>query len=730
MSVQNHHRQKIISESQHLYEHGLFEFPYSNPSLPGNVLNSEQALDYVFEILYPKMRGKVLTPADLPTGIDTPNIGDIVPTVGDQRVVVDDGDGKEAIYMWGKWDGQATEQWNKIADMDWGEGTVISGLLDQTQYLYPRKYGNTDYDPITELPLLGKESGQHYYGGDLANQNLTLHANNGDDPAVHTGFVQVDDDFRPLGDLEHDLGTVFDRWKEVHAGTIILRGANNNPLTITSDDTRAYITAQEFDISFGFNNLVTTGRLESYQAEIKDQVLIYSGTGADNLTINPPVNSLPGTPATITSSSGVIRFLLNDLHNIDEVRAESLHAGTGNGIHLSAGLITDDSGAISFDNENLTTTGTLSAGAITGTELNIDNINIDGNTISNSLLDDDINIAANGTGVINLLHKVVGLSADWTGDTVIVGSLKVDNVTINGSSIDSTGTFITTNSSFGPVGNLQMGTLGQPWQFGHFLQLRDTNSNVFSVNELTQLRSCMYRDLARTQPAQAGDAIFYDFINKVYLASAPDSEIAHASLSGLTTGDAGHTQFALLAGRTGGQTILGGILVTKELVLGPNAVTGATLAVGVAEVYPSADGTYDLGKAGNSFDDLYIKGEGIGLRLQNDTTVNIAAAASATTIGRVWYSTTDSFVYVDLGGTAKKIGQNSYNAVKTNIELGSAITVSADIDDARNAIWQLTDIANADEILGVQITKTATTVTITTDIPLPAGSYRLLGIEL
>lgn len=714
MSVQNHHRQKIISEAQHLYVHGLSDFAYSNPALPDEVQNLEQTINYIFSILYPKMRGKVAVTADLPTGVDTPNLGDLPPVVGDQRVVTDDGDGNEAIYMWSKWDGQAAEQWNKIADLDWGEGTVISGLLDQTQYLYPRKYGNTDYDPITELALLGKDSGQHYYGGDLANQNLTLHANNGDDPLVHTGFVQVDDDFRPFEDLTYDCGKATERWKTGYFGTLVIGTAT---MTITSGVGGGLITDSTGIISFEDENLSTTGTLASGIATITGSAIITDG-----------VESLTLTEATILSSTGAISFGDENLSTTG-----TLAAGVTtilSDLILGSGSITSVSGAISFGDENLSTTGTLSAGAITGTELNIDNINIDGNTISNSLLDDDINIAANGTGVINLLHKVVGLSADWTGDTVIVGSLKVDNVTINGSSIDSTGTFITTNSSFGPVGNLQMGTLGQPWQFGHFLQLRDTNSNVFSVNELTQLRSCMYRDLARTQPAQAGDAIFYDFINKVYLASAPDSEIAHASLSGLTTGDAGHTQFALLAGRTGGQTILGGILVTKELVLGPNAVTGATLAVGVAEVYPSADGTYDLGKAGNSFDDLYIKGEGIGLRLQNDTTANIAAAASATTIGRVWYSTTDSFVYVDLGGTAKKIGQNSYNAVKTNIELGSAITVSADIDDARNAIWQLTDIANSDEILGVQITKTATTVTITTDIPLPAGNYRLLGIEL
>ena len=60
---------------------------------------------------------------------------------------------------------------------------------------------------------------------------------------------------------------------------------------------------------------------------------------------------------------------------------------TGN-LVLANGSITDTSGAISFGNENLTTTGTLNAGAITGTSITgsgathtLGTIEISGNTI-------------------------------------------------------------------------------------------------------------------------------------------------------------------------------------------------------------------------------------------------------------------------------------------------------------------------------------------------------------
>jgi len=69
------------------------------------------------------------------------------------------------------------------------------------------------------------------------------------------------------------------------------------------------------------------------------------------------------------------------------------------------------------------------------------------------------------------------------------------------------------------------------------------------MTEVMALRNNLFRDAARTQAVQAGDSLFYDAVSGTWLASTPDTEITHSGLSGLTTGDAGHTQFALLAGR-------------------------------------------------------------------------------------------------------------------------------------------------------------------------------------
>ena len=91
------------------------------------------------------------------------------------------------------------------------------------------------------------------------------------------------------------------------------------------------------------------------------------------------------------------------------------------------------------------------------------------------------------------------------------------------------------------------------------------------MDTMLSLRSALYRDSAQTTPAQSGDTLFYDSGSGTFLASTPDSEVNHTTISGLDTGDAGHTQFAMLAGRTGGQSLFGSTDPSGELTLGGTA---------------------------------------------------------------------------------------------------------------------------------------------------------------
>lgn len=62
------------------------------------------------------------------------------------------------------------------------------------------------------------------------------------------------------------------------------------------------------------------------------------------------------------------------------------------------------------------------------------------------------------------------------------------------------------------------------------------------------------------------DFTYSDAGNSITVAVIPGG-VSHPLLGGLTASDAGHTQFALLAGRTGGQTLKGGVDASENLTL-------------------------------------------------------------------------------------------------------------------------------------------------------------------
>ena len=104
--------------------------------------------------------------------------------------------------------------------------------------------------------------------------------------------------------------------------------------------------------------------------------------GGDTLSFLGTTNEIE---AVVSATDTVTIGLPNAVSITTSVTAPTL--STGN-MSLTNGSITDSSGAISFGNENLTTTGTLNAGAITGTSITgsgathtLGTIEISGNTI-------------------------------------------------------------------------------------------------------------------------------------------------------------------------------------------------------------------------------------------------------------------------------------------------------------------------------------------------------------
>lgn len=703
--MEEHSRFAIWNQSQHPYRHSPTEFLYINPALPG-VTNMESALNWILAVLYPQSKPDVATPGDLPGAGNA---------INDYRVVRDDGDGKAASYRWEKREGEVSASWHKVYDMDWGVDAVLSHFINQTQDMYVFKLGSDDRDP-TGAYLTGKDAGQIIFGGASANTHLTLCANSGDDTGAQTGFIQLYGHTRPYDNAAYDLGTSAEKFRDLYlsrkayVGTMGLEGG--------------LITDSSGAISFDNENLSTTGTI----------------TGSSVLAGTATL-----TGGSLTDSSGAFSFGDENLSTSGTLNSGSHTIGN---LVLASAQITNSTGTISFDDENLVTTGNLSGTQGIFGQVNVDNLRLDGNTISSTDANGNILLVPNGTGVVDVQKAMTTLAITATGIVSVTGQLNADNIRLDGNTISSTdadGSITLAPNGTGnvilskvlyPATNLDLGKALNPFKDFFLSGSLNDGTNGISIGTLLSFRRSLFRDIAQTQPAQNGDVLFYNSASGVWLASSPDTEIDHGTLTGLTDDD--HSQYLLLAGRTGGQTIIGGTDAGNDLSLEStsHATKGSVLTKSTFSPFTDASysGTWsgtDLGSSLKRFRDIYTKGELKGLRFENFVSSGLPAS-SAANVGRVIYETDTKKLKVDDGSAFRVAGVSKY---ASDISFDGIVTtknvdVSANIQDARNAIIQLLDNANDFERIHCTIKATSTSnVRIQTTPALPAGSYRLIVIE-
>lgn len=703
----NHHRFQIWNQNQHPFVHSMSDFGYANPNLPG-ITNMQGALDYLVAVIYPNAKAAVATPADLPL---TGN------TVGDYRVVNDDGDGRSAGYRWEQREGEAEASWHKIYDVDWSTDSILSAWQNQTLGFYVQKIGHDDADE-TGTPITGLFAGQRVYGGASPNTNLTLSANSGDGAGPQTGFVQVTDHFRPATDNELSLGTTDERWMsvwahEVNVGTMSLSGGS--------------LTDSSGDISMGTTNLNTQGAL---------------GVGTTSIS---GVGQIFDTTGTIDFDTTDIRTL-GDVYANSVVLTSGLDLPSGSRIAdftFTNGNIDCDTTSVNLNDLSFTTTGVLYAGDL----YLMNNLYLYDNNIQTTVIDSSLNISANGIGKIIFGSEVLTANQVTVSNAPLIvsgaaGYFEAGSIKIQNNTISSTGTNITISP-----GNFVLGvgativpatddvrSFGNPffrWRNLFLTQSINDGTDAIYIVDLMKLKDANYRDSSRSQFAQVGDSLFWD--GNQWLASSPDTEIDHSTIGGLTDGDAGHTQFALLQGRSGGQELRGGAFPSESLVLDSTSDSTKGFIEAKSTIRPFTDAAYsaqwfgtDLGASANRWRDIHLAGEIKGARVEN---VNILPAASSQKLGRLYYLTTDQNIYVDIGTTVKQVGGSRvyYETSWNGTDLVKDVTVAG--VDARFAIWQLKDNSNDFENMYVSIKATsATNVRITVGSPLPAGTYRLVGV--
>lgn len=698
MSQYEHSRNRVVNQLQHPLKHTLAEFIFSHPALPANLANLDAALTWLFDAVYPQTKAPVANVAALPA---------VSNTIGDQRVVQDDGDGKAALYKWAQYDGEATPSWHKIMDVDWSVDSILSEMVNRTQPHFVLKKGNDDTDE-TGTVIAGILSGQIIFGGASANTNLTLFANNGD-PSGNTGFIQLGDNTSPLVDDAFSLGEVTRRFSDIYS-TI----AHIGSITISDSS----IVDANGAIDFFDNELTTTGACAFGDVDIAADIHISTGS--------------------IISTANAISFGSTTLSTLGDVIANSFLAGSD--LTITTGSITSLSGNISFDDENLITTGDITADILNSNSINVGSLIISADTISAVGANNNVRLVATGLGNIYMDSPIITLSQNVTGTVAIGGLLTIDNLLLDNGTITSNIDFtldagvnnliIASKLIPSVTATQDIGSSTKRFKDLYLSGALKDGTNAFTMADLMSLRSTVYRDSARTQPAQAGDALFFD--GSVWLASVPNTEIIHKNITLDTATDDGHTQFVMLGGRAGGQTIKGGTLTTQILSLRDNAVDLNGLDISGTSILPTGDGTQTVGSSSKRIKDLYQSGEMIGSRVQNVLDAAVAGLMNASSKGRMIYATDTKAVYVDVGGTKKRVGHNSYNVIHTHTTLNAGavnVTTGTDITDATNCIWQLRDTATGELILA-PMTVATNTVTVSASPALPSGSYKLMGIEV
>lgn len=697
-------RFRILNATQHPYKHTAADFPYTSDALSG-VTNIKGALDQLIAVLYPQSKAAVANQAALPL------VGN---SINDFRVVSDDGDGKAAGYRWEQREGEISASWHKIYDLDWGTDSILQGFLTKTQDLYVKSSGNNDIDS-TGTPIAGTYAGQTIFGGTSANTNLTLKANSGDGTGASTGYVQVDDHFRPSAATNTlDLGLTGSKWRNLWVGTKAYVG------NITLEDGK--MTSSSGAISFDNEDVSTTGDLSAKQITATDRFV------AGTTTLDS---------ALITDSTGSISFDNENLTTTGNITGGNLKSGT---LTITDGSISDSDGSISFGSTNLSTTGTLGAGTTTVSQLNVDNLRLDGNILSAQNTDGNLVINANGTGVVDINSALETLGQTVVGTIGVTGSVTVDNLSLDGNVLSNTSSGTDLLIQTTGVADLEVNTNIKPSsdnakslglaakRFSDLFlggNIKD-GTNTISVATMISLRDI-------NVAASAGMTLFYD--GTKWNPSVPDTEVDHGTISGLSDDD--HTQYALLAGRTTGQTLQGGTQASAALTLDSTSHGTKGLIRLKSNTVPDATAAYsggwtgvDLGTASLAYRNIYMRGEGVGFRAEN---LGSDPSPSVQNVGRIFYNTDSKLLKIDTGTTVKQIGSKSYNVdtVWNGTDLTKTVTVSSGVDDARNCQWSLQDNTNDFERIYATIKAiSATQVTITTTIALPAANYRLLGVEV
>ena len=288
-------------------------------------------------------------------------------------------------------------------------------------------------------------------------------------------------------------------------------------------------------------------------------------TGSQTLTnkilTNPTINA-----ATMTGAVAINGITLNDntiIANASNSDLELDGSGTGHTKMLAEATVVG-----TLNTADIATTGTHT---ITG-QLDAEGVKIKDNTITTNSSNANLELSANGTGVVDVKKAMTTIGQTITGNVVIDGQFDIDNISISGNGI------IATNSGGGI--NINPNATGQVTIGGTVVQvpgmLATTNlkltNNLFLGADAT----------IRTDVSNADINVQANGVGSVYIEEVRfrqnniSTSVSNADLE-LNTDGTGTIELQTATNVTGNLAVSGAFIGSRQTISGAGAINLTTL---------------------------------------------------------------------------------------------------------------------------------------------------------
>jgi len=347
------------------------------------------------------------------------------------------------------------------------------------------------------------------------------------------------------------------------------------------DSTTLSIDLDSESLQFsGGSGITTAGTGNTVTVAIDSTVATLTGsqTLTNKTLTNPTINA-----ATMTGAVAIDGVTIDDnkvTSNASDSNLELDASGSG-----SVRLVAPTTAVSTLTTADVTTVGTHT---ITG-QLDAESVRIKDNTITTNATNANLELTANGTGVVDVKKAMTTIGQTITGNVVIDGQFDVDNISINGNGI------IATNSGGGI--NINPNATGQVTIGGTIVQIPGlmsaTDINVTS-NVLLGADCLITTDVSNADiniDANGTGSVYIDELR--FRDNNITTHVTNANLE-LTTDGTGTIELQTATNVTGNLTVSGAFIGSRQTISGAGAINLTTLYTEItttgANAYTLANG--------------------------------------------------------------------------------------------------------------------------------------------